>query len=83
MLVINSLLSILSIGLPVARRHGTITVHVTLPCNMDVGHQLSGGPIDKIDNRELMTNIHVVGEGRMYCNLTMFSCHWKTNRQNR
>ena len=41
MLVINSLLSILSNGLPVARRHGKITVHVTLPHNMDVGHQLS------------------------------------------
>jgi hypothetical protein len=41
MLVINSLLSILSIGLPVARRHGKITVHVTLPHNIDVGHQLS------------------------------------------
>jgi hypothetical protein len=92
MLVINSLLSILSIGLPVARRHGKITVHVTLPHNMDVGHQLSiihfvycsssGKPIDKIDKRELMTNIHVVGEGHMYCNLTMFSCHWKSNRQN-
>jgi hypothetical protein len=76
MLVINSLLSILSIGLPVARRHGKITVHATLPHNMDVGQ-------DKIDNRELMTNIHVVGEGQTYCNLTMFSCHWKTNRQNR
>jgi non-homologous end joining protein Ku len=86
MLVINSLLSILSIGLPVARKHGKITVHVTLSYNMDVGHQrsiISGRPIDKIDNEELMTNIHVVGEGHMYCNLTMFSCHWKTNRQNR
>jgi len=28
---------------------------------------------------------HVMGEGHVYCycNLTMFSCHWKTNRQNR
>ena len=41
MLVINSLLSIWSIGLPVARKHDKITVHVTLPHNMDVGHQLS------------------------------------------
>jgi hypothetical protein len=82
MLVINSSLSILSIGLPVARKHDKITVHVTLSYNMDVGHQLSRRAIDKIDNRELMTNIHVVGEGHMYCNLTMSSCHWKTNRQN-
>jgi hypothetical protein len=41
MLVINSSLSILSIGLPVARKHDKITVHVTLSYNMDVGHQLS------------------------------------------
>jgi hypothetical protein len=41
MLVINSSLSILSIALPVARRHGKITVHVILSYNMDVGHQLS------------------------------------------
>jgi hypothetical protein len=41
MLVINSLLSILSIGLPGARKHGKITVHVTLSYNMGVGHQLS------------------------------------------
>jgi hypothetical protein len=25
----------------VARKHGKITVHVTLPHNMDAGHQLS------------------------------------------
>jgi hypothetical protein len=74
MLVINSLLSILSIDLPVARRHGKITVHVTLPHNMDVG---------QIDNRELMTNIHVVGGGHMYCNLNLFFWQWKNNRQNR
>jgi hypothetical protein len=34
------ILSILSIGLPVARKHGKITVCLTLSYNMDVGHQL-------------------------------------------
>jgi hypothetical protein len=34
------LLSILSIGLPVARKHDKITVCLTLSYNMDVGHQL-------------------------------------------
>jgi hypothetical protein len=47
---------------------GRVTCTVILPCFLATGR-----PIDKIDNRELMTNIHVVGEGHMYCNLTMFS----------
>jgi hypothetical protein len=42
MLVINSLLSILSIGLPVARKHGKITVHTTFPHNMDAYQQYEG-----------------------------------------
>jgi hypothetical protein len=38
---------------------GRVKHTVILPCFLATGR-----PIDKIDNRELMINIHVVGEGK-------------------